>query len=214
MRYGFQDRFSFSMGTPTERDMAILKQLITGCVGVEKTDPSTDRLGVDYIVTLRRGAQIYVDGKTREKGASKYWKYGEPEVALEKWSVVPESGSQGKVGWTLNEASPVNKILFTFDPSDSDMFFLMDFQNLRMAFAKYCNEWDKKYGITTQTTDGWESQTSKRWHSQAVFVPVSVVDRAMKEFTQGYTSAFVCGHARRRLMGGHRIRLIKARRQE
>ena len=203
MRHNFKDKLSFSRGEREARDKKIIKKMIDGCVSVEKTDPDTDRLGVDYIATLRRGAKIYVDAKTREKGASKYWKYGEPEIALEKWSVVPSGGKPGKVGWTLSEASPVHKILYTFDPSDTIQCFFLDFQNLRMAFSKYCKEWEKKYPLTTQDNGGWKSQ--------AMFVPVSVVEKAMHEFTHGDTSAFVRGRSIVRMSAPRMIKKLIAR---
>ena len=181
MRYGFNDRMAISTGEQEKHDIAFLRHNISGCIDVRKTDPETDRIGIDYICTLRKGAVIYVDAKTRQKGASKYWKYGEPELALEVWSVKPENGSSGKVGWTLNEASPVHKILYTFDPSDSEYYYLLDFQNLRMALCKHYKEWVKKYGLKEETS----TSEQKQWSSVSIFVPASVVMEAMHEFECG-----------------------------
>ena len=189
MRYDFDDRMTLSSGEQEKRDMAFLRQHISGCKSVRKTNPDIDRLGVDYICTLRGDAEIYVDAKTREKGVSKYWK-DEPELALEKWSVVPEGGNRGKVGWTLSESSPVHFILFTFDTSDSQYYYLLDFQILRMAFRKHFKEWKKKYGLKYQ-----ESNKGKLcWKSASIFVPASVVILAINEFNRG-RGCVVCGRS-------------------
>ena len=171
MIHDFQSNLAYSLDANTGFDLAILKNKIDGCVDVQKTDVETDKTGVDYVATLRRGATINIDGKTRKQGASRYWRYGEPELALEIYSVVPSEYNQGKIGWTLNESSPVDLILFTFDSSDSNMFYLLPFQHLRMAFRRNGRYWAKKYGIKTEY--------SNSWRSQAIFVPASVVISAL-----------------------------------
>ena len=173
MTHDFNEKLQFSLGDRQSVDMNLLKQSITGCESVEKTDDETDKAGIDYIATLRRGAKIMIDAKTRAKGASRYWKNREPEFALEIWSARPKDGNHGKTGWTLDESSQVDLILYTFDPSDCKTFYLLPFQFLRMAFVEHRNEWITTYGKKTQDSGAWTSE--------AVFVPASVVLDAIRE---------------------------------
>lgn len=163
----FQDKLVFSLAERQTFDKDVLKQAIAGCVQVNKTDDATDRTGVDYIATLSEGARIYIDAKARMKGASRYWKHNEPELALETWSVIPYRDNPGKVGWTLSESSEVDMILYTFDPSDCKYFYLLPFQHLRLTFIDKLDEWKHKYGTMTERSNGWMSE--------AIFVPASVV---------------------------------------
>lgn len=168
MIHDFGQKLAFSMAERQAFDIELLKNAIVGCVSVEKTDEETDKTGVDYVATLRRGAEVMIDAKARERGASKYWKHGEPELALELWSVCPSADNpDGKTGWTLSESTAVDMILYTFAPEDCNMFYLIPFQFLRMAFYHHCREWMRKYDV--------KFQSSGTWRSQAVFVPASVV---------------------------------------
>lgn len=175
--HDFNQKLEYSLGTREVFDIQLLKAIITNCDNIVKTDENLDRQGVDYIATLRRGAEVYIDAKTRECGASKYWKYGEPELALEIYSAIPDVCTRGKVGWTLNEASNVDLILYTFDRSDTNKYYLLPFQHLRLAFVQNFHEWCKKYII--------KKQYNKQWVSEAVFVPASVVLDAINKIMQG-----------------------------
>jgi hypothetical protein len=122
-----------------------------------------------------------IDAKARERGASKYWKYGQPEFALERYSICPSvDNPDGKAGWTLNESTDVDMILYTFAPEDCNMFYLIPFQFLRMAFHHHCREWEREYGV--------KFQSSGTWRSQAVFVPASVVLAAVNSEMTGYAN--------------------------
>lgn len=179
MIHDFQQKLAFSLGENERVDLEVIKEAILGCAQVVKSDEETDRRGIDYIATLRRGGEIFIDGKTREKGSSRYWKYGEPELALEIWSIMPTEGNPGKIGWTLNEKSVVDYILYTFDQSDARDFFLIPFQLLRVAFQRHFSEWKQKYFI--------KRQQSTSWCSQAIFVPASVVLEAVTAEMHGRT---------------------------
>lgn len=175
----FQEHLNFSRGVREKTDIETLRSMIPGAVRVEKTDTDTDKLGIDYRVRLRRGAVINVDAKARDAGCSRYWtdrrhgaSKGEPDLALEIYSVVPNNGKRGKVGWTLNESSDVDLILFTFDPSDYEFAFLVGFQNLRIAFREFLPLWMKWYPPPPP-------QNSGGWMSQCIFVPETVVHQAM-----------------------------------
>lgn len=174
--HDFNQKLEFSLSAQQKIDLDLLKRIIFGCVSVEKTDVELDKTGIDYVATLRRGAKINIDAKTREAGASRYWQHGEPEIALEIWSKVPDERSDGVVGWTLKENSDVDYVLYTFQPEDSNRFYFLPFQLLRQAFARnfktWCDTYHRKY------------QPNKTYKSQAVFVPASVVIAAInKEMT-------------------------------
>ncbi len=177
MTHDFGEKLAFSLGARESFDMELLRQVIPGCVIVEKTDAETDKAGIDYVATLRRGAKVNIDAKAREKGASRFWKNGEPELALEKWSVCPTESVKGKAGWTLSENSGADMILYTFDPEDSRDFYLLPFQHLRMAFVRNIMSWQSQYPAKRQNSGGWQSE--------AVFVPASVVLRAVTREMKG-----------------------------
>jgi len=173
--HAFDVKLAFSRGQRELTDMETLRTLIPGCVSVIKTPTETDKTGVDYIASLRRGAEIWIDAKTRELGASRFWRNG-PELALEIWSVRPNGKystprEQAKVGWTLCEANQVDMILYTFDASDSEDVFLVPFQHLRMAFQQNFSEWSVRYHR--------KNQDSFQWESQCIFVPADIVLKAI-----------------------------------
>ena len=146
---------------------SVIKKYFPKCKTVIKADIEQDKKGADYIATLEGGAVIYIDVKTRVKGASRYWQYGEPELALESHSVVEKE----KIGWTFSDSAITDYVMFTFDPSDTELFYIFPFQQLRRAFWQNFKEWKAAYGLKEQVSDNW--------HSAAVFVPVPVVIKAM-----------------------------------
>lgn len=174
--HSFNEKLAYSRGIRETTDLEVLKQLLTGCTEIVKTTLDQDRSGVDYIATLRKGAAVLIDAKTRTAGCSKYWREG-PEIALETWSVLPERGKTGKVGWTLNESSSVDYILFTFDTVDTNNVFLYPFQLLRVSFRRNLPSWHKKYKV--------DIQNSGTWKSECVFVPESIVWESLRESMQG-----------------------------
>lgn len=168
-------KLDFSMGENLKQDMSILKQAITGCAEIRKTDETIDKTGIDYIATLRGGAIINIDAKRREKGCSRYWQNGQPEIALEIYSVIPCETNKGKTGWTLNEKSDVDLILYTFDKGDCDSSYLIPFQHLRLAFIRNYTDWAKRFGVKTQKSDCWKSS--------AIFAPVDDVLDAIRQIS-------------------------------
>lgn len=72
----------------------------------------------------------------------------------------------------------VDLILYTFDKSDWDIFYLLPFQHLRMAFNRHGREWCEKYLR--------KKQHSNDWTSEAVFVPASVVIKAIADEMTGF----------------------------
>jgi hypothetical protein len=58
-------------------------------------------------------------------------------------------------------------ILYTFDRSEWDKYYLVPYQHLRMAFQCNYKTWAQKYPPRKQDNGAWKSE--------AMFVPVSVV---------------------------------------
>ena len=168
-RHSFLKKLEFSHGANAEDDKAKIKcALGAACIGVEKTDVETDKTGIDYIATLKKGATIYIDAKRRESGASRWWKHGCPELAIETWSVYNK-----KFGWTFNQSSNVDYILYTFNPLDSDRYYFIPFQLLRKVSFDNGMKWMKLYGEKKQPNYGWESR--------AIFVPADVLIEAISK---------------------------------
>lgn len=171
--HDFHQKLEFSLAERQKVDICTLKNVIVGCVDIEKTSTEVDRTGIDYIATLRNGAKINIDAKAREKGASRFWRYGEPELVIEIWSSMPDGTWDGTPGWTFNEASNVDYILYTFDESDCSVFYFIPFQLLRLAAIKHYDDWTEQYYRKQQFNHGYISQ--------AIFVPASVVLAAVEE---------------------------------
>ena len=178
MTYDFDERLAFSQGKRMKSDIELLKRIIPYCTEVVKADTNTDKQGIDYIAYLAGGAEIGIDAKTREKGASKFWHYGEAELALELWSIYPNGNKEGVKGWTLSDKTNVDLILYTFDSTDWDKFYLLPYQLLRMAFIRKGREWLSSYAR--------KKQTSNNWQSEAIFIPASIVIEAVKAEMQGF----------------------------
>ena len=182
--YSFQEQLDFSRGVREVDDLETIEALLPGCT-VRKTTKAQDVAGVDYIATLRNGAEIFIDGKARDRGASRFWRSG-PEFALERWSVIPGGTfntprAQAKTGWTLCEKKQTDMVLFSFDPSDSHEVFLVSFQHLRLAFRANCLAWMASYKTDIQKT----RQGAYQWESECVFVPAYVVLEAITDASRG-----------------------------
>jgi len=177
MTYGFAEQLEFSKGARQSTDAQTIMSLLDGCSSVVPATVELDKKGVDYIATLRKGAEVYIDAKTRKKGCGKYWHNGEPEVSIELWSVMPggkynTSQDRSKAGWTLDEAKITDMILYTFDREDTDTAYLFPFQPLRMAAKRMIGFWMKRFKV--------DVQDSRTWESKAVFVPASEVILAIE----------------------------------
>jgi len=182
--YDFHERLAFSRDRARSTDADTIQALIPGCVSVAEAPLARDLRGIDYVATLRRGAELFVDIKAREKGCSAFWKSPfpllgecarEPELALEIYSVEPSPAvPSGKVGWTLDESKLTHYTLHVFDLTDTNEVFLLPFQLLRAAFLRRFHDWTSLYRVA--------SQNSGRWTSRCVFVPaMTVIDAIQSE---------------------------------
>jgi hypothetical protein len=181
MTHNFEESLAWSKGQACSDDLLTIKAMISGCATAELASGIMDCAGVDYIATLRKGARILIDTKNRRKGCARHWK-SEPDLALEIWSVRPngkyhQRPDKAKIGWTLNETSLVDLILFKFDPDECKDVYLVSYQLLRMAFVANFHKWKAAYKN--------DIQDNGRFESEAVFVPVSVILSAITESSKG-----------------------------
>ena len=168
--HDFRQKLAFSNGVNMLSDVErITHALGERCIKVDKTDVSVDKTGIDYYAYLSDRARVNVDAKRREAGASRWWKHGSPELAIETFSVVEPP----KVGWTFNNASDVDYILYSFEPEDSNDYYFLPFQLLRKVAWENRHVWKAEYKELTQTSDGWQSK--------CIFVPAYVVISAILE---------------------------------
>lgn len=174
---GWAKKLEYSLAKQQEFDKELLKSHLSKCVSVEKADTDLDRKGIDYIATIDGGAKVFIDAKTRTSGCSKFWKDGEPELALETWSVVEDR----KVGWTLDGRKLTDYVLYTFPKEDCDRYFFLPFQLLKKVFTERGRSWYRKYPVKTQKSYSGSSV----WHSECVFVPAKIVLNAITLSMQG-----------------------------
>lgn len=183
--YSFEAKLSTSE-YGVGRVASALRSTISGIDDVRIATMSEQRLGIDYVARTRRGAEINIDLKSRERGCGRWWKDG-PEVALEVWSVTPsqyelvgrglklDRSGDGRVGWTLDESKHTHYTLHTFDSVDCDTCYVLPFQLLRSVFKDRLFDWSRTYKVGDQESIG----TAGTWGSQCVFVPVGVVLREL-----------------------------------
>lgn len=176
--FDFDELLRFSQGRRQEEHEDTIRLMVAGAKDVRQSTREEERRGIDYVATLRSGAEVLIDVKSRRAGCSTYWPDGIPDFSLEVWSVV-----ENKVtGWTLSEAKETDLILFVFDESDCETCYLIPFQHLRMAFRRYIGEWVLKYKRAKQST---VDAQGRRWTSSCVFVPAPVVLDAIQEVCVG-----------------------------
>lgn len=178
MILSFEDCLGRSKGSQAELDVAALRAFFGDSVDrVESCGISDDMAGIDYRVVLRRGATINVDAKLR-LGCLRHWRDpSDPELTLEVWSKIPSSvAPDGRPGWTLDESKLTDYVLWTWDPDECGQRILMPFQLLRATFRSRCREWVSRYRGNRSSNLG---ASGARWESECVYVPASVVWRAM-----------------------------------
>lgn len=172
--FKFGDTLAFSQSVAAATPLETIRSMICGCVSVEAVDNDVakQRAGVDYVATLRGGAEINIDHKARSQCA-RYWKQG-PELALEKWSVCPHGNFAGVVGWTLDESKITDYTLHTF--TETEVVYLIPFQLLRVVTRRNLKLWERQYRTARQRTPRWNGS---EYESECVFVPASVVLEAI-----------------------------------
>jgi hypothetical protein len=178
--FGFDERRAWSEGRAQETDLETIATLFPDCEEVRIATGDLNRLGIDYIARLSSQVEIFIDAKNRDRGCSRFWRNradipdGEPDLALERWSVIPTAGRPGRIGWTLDPAKWTEYVLFKFDRADHDKCYLVPFQLLRMAMHRWGEEWQRRFGGLK-----YQHTPQGNYYSACVFVPVSVVWKAI-----------------------------------
>lgn len=180
----FYEDLATSKAQRQESDIDTLKSMFPTCAGIAKTSQAEDKAGTDYVITLRRGARLKVDAKSRNPGCRQFWKAG-PEVALEVWAVMPGGRfntphEKRKTGWTLDESKEIDLILFTFDPADHQFAYVRALPLLRETFRRNYGEWYAEYRHELQTT----RMGSLFYQSECLFVPLVIVDQAIEAMSR------------------------------
>jgi hypothetical protein len=188
--FDFDEMRAFSEGRRSKDDLATIQRMLAGCIRVEpvtSADINLQRAGVDYVATLRSGAEVFVDAKARTPGCRRFWRNG-PELQIESWSLVPGTCPRqiaGLPGWTVDEAKVTDLILYTFDSADTDLCFLVGFQPLRLATREFFRVWSRDYGPPKRQETRCRRCGTHQFESEALFVPASEVLDAIKRIAIG-----------------------------
>lgn len=164
--YNFNDKLIDSKSKETVVCRA-MQLFFPGCKIEQEECVALDKRGRDYRVILPNKDVFALDHKNRDPGCSKYWKNGEPELAPEVWSKIPEPGIPGQVGWMLDHTKITDYVLCTFDASDTELCYLALFSEYRELFENNYDSLKLRYRVATQVSDGWKSE--------CIFVPVSAL---------------------------------------
>ncbi len=180
----FYEDLAFSKAQRQDSDIDTLRAMFPTCASIIKTTEEDDKLGTDYVVTLRRGAQLRVDAKTRSPGCRRFWAAG-PELSLEVWSVMPGGKfstprHKSRTGWTLDESKDIDLILFTFDAADHVFAYVRPLALLRETFRRNFGDWYGAYRHEPQET----RKDSLLYQSECVFVPLVIVDQAIEAMSR------------------------------
>ena len=137
-----------------------IRSMIPGCDRVESSSFGQDKSGCDF--WAYSGVQkVGIDVKWRSPGASRFWIKCEPEICIEKWSVIPcQAHPNGKLGWAYNDASLCDYYLFCF--ADVPLHYLMPALLVRKAAQAEYHKWGREW-----------TQDSGDWQSRSVFVSIS-----------------------------------------
>jgi hypothetical protein len=186
--FDFDHKNRQSRAAVRETCISTIQVMIPGCLGVTAVDDSKeiDKRGIDYIAVLNGKTSIYIDHKARIDPCSSFWQRDPrshlpiPELALETHSVYD---APQKTGWTLDESKLTDYVLHTFHPDDTAECWLLPFQLLRIAFARYHAKWSDIFKSDIQQS----CRSGRVWRSRCVFVPVQTVVQAITEAMRGNT---------------------------
>lgn len=139
---------------------------LPGAVRITESLPGEDRQGVDKWVELVSGKRVGIDVKIGREAFAHY-----DTLPLETWSVM----EKGIMGWTLDPNKWTDYVLWHW--INTRKFVLVPFLMLQKVFSDNAEEWKQQYRVAQQYTPS----ISGGWHSECVFVPIGVVQRAMSE---------------------------------
>jgi len=169
--YDFQERLAWSEGhkPSIEAIIKIIKNRIPGCTGIQRATPQADKDGTDYFANRHQNTPLSIDLKLREED---YKSKGHDDLALETWSVIPENGRQGKIGWTRDPQKRTDYILWYWQ--DTGRFCLVSFHALCFVFQKRWEKWRKLFPPHVQNSGSWKSE--------CVFVPRHIVFKSIHQW--------------------------------
>ena len=167
-QFSFGERMAMSNGVVATCDISeVLKRMIPGAKEVNKSSTEEDKQGTDWWVDTVCGERLAVDAKVREID---YSKRGYDDLALETWSVIGK-----KIGWTLDETKRCDFVVLLW--KDTGRFCLMSFPMLCHVFRRNVEAWRLAYGPHKQVS----VCGPRTWESECVFVPRSVVWKAIEQ---------------------------------
>ena len=133
-----------------------------------------DRAGIDYWVALPSG-RIGVDMKRRSRGASRFWRTPtDPDIIIELSSKL-----EYHVPGPLYRDSPLpDYFAFAFEDL-SGTLFLLPAEPLRAVARSHRQEWIRRYGEQSTTTQTIEYGP---YHSTFIALPYTVVVAAINAY--------------------------------
>ena len=175
--YDFDERYDWAEGVADSDDIrGIIQNKLPNCVRVERAGRMADKQGTDYWACRPDGSQLSIDVKIR---ATDYavGPFPKDDLALETWSVLPENGRAGKLGWTRDPNKRTDFIMWYWE--DTHRYCWVPFTPLCAVFSEHWEEWAETYGRWQQRSTGWSSE--------CVFVPRAVLRQAINDWCDGDT---------------------------
>lgn len=109
------------------------------------TDLDLQKQGVDKVLHLASGKEIWIEEKTRRQ------KYN--DILIEMWSVYPENGKHGVVGW-IGSHKKSDYLVYQFPEGE---IYLFPFLLLQKAYLRNGADWVKTYGERFAQNKGYKS---------------------------------------------------------
>jgi hypothetical protein len=162
MIHDFNERLQFSLEASCEPFWeAVYNKAFPTMTDLKTIDDlSKQRLGIDRVVFLENGKEIYIDEKKREKVYS--------DILLEYISV----DTTGAPGWMEKDLA-IDYIAYAFMPTQRVYLFPWDF--LKRAWDHYKEKWLADY----EHIPGYNSN----YTTWSVAVPISILQKAVTTAT-------------------------------
>jgi len=176
LNYDFKKELERSKAEGKESAISAMTHFFPGAHIEQNTDKTLDKAGCDYIAHYPNGGHYYIDHKMRTPGCSHYWINGEPDVAPEIWSKVPEFGQEGQLGWTLDRKKVTDWVVCTFDKRDTNACYCINYREYREFF------WREKDNLIAA---GYRvaKQNSGQWRSECIFIPIHILLDSIEVYT-------------------------------
>jgi hypothetical protein len=133
---------------------------------VVKTCSTTDRAGVDYLVTLPTGLRG-VDVKYRAAGASRYWR----SENIEEFAIETR-------GPLVTGTATADDYVAIFE--DTQRAFLLEVAALKLAVSEHLLRWVSRYGMYTSRT---RNEAGTATGTRVVYVPLPILQSAIQTVT-------------------------------